>query len=199
MFMKRSILIVVVGLTATMVVPGAAVLLPGMPCPNPDVSCSVSPGTSTAADPTFVLPNDPGMVRLGIFVVPGDVVLFETPNGLLTDSSTWSDVVQFSDSPTGAGSIATTFPDAEPVGILLPPGFSLSTNAVGITETQTGVGSDAVDFTTYTAGSAVYQIHSDSPQNELTEPMEGTPEPATMGLLGLGLSSIYVISKLKTR
>src|SRR5579864_7362398 len=68
---------------------------------------------------------------------------------------------------------------------LLPPGFSLSTNAVGITETQTGVGSDAIDFTTYTAGSAVYQIHSDSPQNELPEPMEGTPEPATMGLLGL--------------
>jgi len=118
MFMKRSILIVVVGLTATMVVPGAAVLLPGMPCPNPDVSCAVTPGTSTAADPTFVLPNDPGVVRLGIFVVPGDVVLFETPNGSLTDSATWSDVVQFSDSPTGVGSTATTFPDAEPVGIL---------------------------------------------------------------------------------
>jgi hypothetical protein len=81
MFMKRSILILILGLTATMVAPGAAILLPGMPCPNPDVSCSVSPGTSTAADPTFVLPNDPGVVRLGIFVVPGDVVLFETPNG----------------------------------------------------------------------------------------------------------------------
>jgi hypothetical protein len=170
----------------------ASFLLPGTPCP---VGTAPAPCTA-GSDPTFVLQNDPGVVVLGQFVVPGDVVLFETPNGSLTNTSTWSDVVEFSDLPNGGGSIATTFADAEGAGILLPAGFHLSLNAVGIQENPVGNGTDA-DFTTYTAGANVYQIHSDSPSAEIPEPMEGTPEPATMGLLGLGLTSVFLFRSRK--
>lgn len=171
---------------------------PGSPCPDPQVSCAVIPGIATStADPHFVLPNDPGVVSLGIFVVPGDVVLFETSPGSLSDRTTWSDVVEFSDSPTGGGSIATTFPDAEPVGVLFP-NPSLSFNAVGLPETLLGTGSDVTDFTTYTAGSATYDIYSDcaAPSCEIAEPRE-TPEPNSLLLFGTGLIGLAGIVKRK--
>src|SRR5579872_5064980 len=155
--MRHLIVILVAGvLTAAMASGSAVSSLPGTPCSDVvgnNVPCTGTPSitaTTNSNDPTFDLANDPGVVALlgatggGIFVVPGDVVLFETTNGNLQDQSTWSDVVRFSNSR--GGSIATTFPDAEPVGILLPGGFTLSGNAVGLMETTTGTSSDVTDF-----------------------------------------------------
>ena len=162
-----------------------SVVLPGRPCsdlgqpaPGPCGIATSSSGPSSLAV-LFNLLNDPGTLSLGIFVVPGDVVLFEHPGGSLTAPTTWSDVVRFT---TGAnGSTATIFADNEN-GVILPPGFQLSANAVSIIETQVGTGTDA-DFTVYTAGTATYNIHSDAALTpEPGEPVEGTPEPSTLTL-----------------
>jgi hypothetical protein len=198
---KRLILVLVVSLTLAVMARGSTQpIVPGTPCPDPSQPCTATVVGAGSLDPEFTLPTDPGVVSLGIFVVPGDVVLFETPNGSLTDPSTWSDVVEFSDSATGRGSIATTFPDAEGFGVILPAGFSLSANAVGILETTTGSGSDATDSTDYTAGTALYHIHSDcaSAACEAQEPPE-TPEPATLSLLGLGLAAAFGVGRNKAR
>jgi hypothetical protein len=132
------------------------------------------------------------VTNLGIFVVPGDAVLFETANGSLTDMSTWSDVVHFENLSSVPGSTAIVYFDLDP-GIQLPPGFVLSANAVGIFESTTkGV-------TAYTAGSAVYNVASDcsGPSCEITEPGEGgsVPEPATAGLLGSGLLGAFLLRR----
>lgn len=206
---KRLVLILIVALTSTTITK-AQTLMPGSPCPDQaagpcDANGNPIGGTPTTATSfagtatTIVLPNDPGVVPLRMFVVPGDVVLFETSPGSLGDQKTWSDVVEFSDPPTGGTSIATTFADAEPVGILLPPGFSLSANAQGLAEITTGQGLDSTDFTTYIAGNNIYQIHSDcsSAGCEASEPPE-TPEPATITLLGLGLAALR-FGRSKTR
>ena len=148
-------------------------------------------GSSTPSSPGVPQQNfvfnltDPSVANLGIFVVPGDVVLFETASGSLTDQSTWSDVVHFEDLPGVSGSTAAVFPDLDP-GIVLPPGFALSANAVGIHE-------DLVkNFTVYTVGTpaaATYNIFSDcsGPGCEILEPGENVPEPATAGLVASGL------------
>ena len=151
---------------------------PGPCLPPPPPSAGLSVPSSLAAV-IFDLLNDPGTVNLGIFVVPGDVVLFEHPGGSLTAPTTWSDVVRFA---TGANSsTATIFADGEN-GVILPQNFQLSANAVSIVETQTGTGTDA-DFTVYTAGSATYNVHSDAALTpEPGEPTEGTPEPSTLAL-----------------
>jgi hypothetical protein len=142
----------------------------------------------------FNLVNDPGTVNLGIFVVPGDVVLFEHPGGSLTAPATWSDVVRFT---TGANSSSATILADGESGVILPPGFTLSGNAVSIVEVQTGTGTDA-DFTVYTAGSATYNVHSDAALNpEPPEPMEGTPEPSTLTLLIGG--SLLLIGRARRR
>ncbi len=211
----RPLLITVIGVVIGGTTASATLVpfAPGTPCVDVvgnNVPCSATPPTatsSTSQDPLFVLPNDPGVVSLigatggGIFVVPGDVVLFESNPGVpsLTNTSFWSDVVEFSTGRTG--SIATTFPDAEGVGIILPPGFTPSLNAVGMQETLTGNGTDANDFTTYIAGSATYQIHSDcaGPGCELPEPNEGTPEPSMMGLLGFGFAGIVLTARRRSR
>jgi len=153
-----------------------------------------SSATSALATVLFNLVNDPGTQDLGIFVVPGDVVLFEHPGGSLTAPATWSDVVRFT---TGANSSnATMLADGE-TGVILPPNFTLSTNAVSIVEVQTGTGTDA-DFTVYTAGSATYNVHSDAALNpEPPEPTEGTPEPSTLTLLIGG--SLLLIGRARQR
>ena len=165
-----------------------AAISPGTPCsdlgqPAP-ASCVagdsiLSSARFALADILFDLVNDPGTLDLGIFVVPGDVVLFEHPGGSLTAPSTWSDVVRFT---TGANSSsATIFADGE-TGVILPPGFQLSPNVVSIVEVQNGTGTDA-DFTVYVAGSATYNIHSDAALTpEPFEPGEA-PEPSTLTLL----------------
>jgi hypothetical protein len=210
----KPLLVTVIGLVlgAATVSATIAPFAPGTPCidivgNNVPCTANPTPTSSSSQDPLFVLANDPGTVPLllptggPIFVVPGDVVLFESNVGVpsSTNTSFWSDVVRFSDGPNG--SIATTFADAENFGVILPPGFTLSLNAVGIQETLTGNGTDANDFTTYVAGSATYQIHSDcaGPGCELPEPNEGTPEPSMMGLLGFGFAGIILASRLRSR
>jgi hypothetical protein len=140
----------------------------------------------------FNLLNDPGTVNLGIFVVPGDVVLFEhASSGSLTDPASWSDLVRFTTGPNS--SFATMFADGE-AGT---GPFTLSLNAVSIVETQVGTGTDT-DFTVYTAGSATYNVHSDAALTpEPGEPMEGTPEPSTLTLLIGG--SLLLIGRARQR
>jgi hypothetical protein len=164
-----------------------AAISPGTPCsdlgqPAPG-SCVAGDRILSSArfaleDILFDLVNDPGTLDLGIFVVPGDVVLFEHPGGSMSDPTTWSDVVRFT---TGTqSSSATIFADGE-TGVILPPGFQLSANAVSIVEVQNGTGTDA-DFTVYIAGTATYQIHSDAALTpEPFEPGEA-PELSTLTL-----------------
>jgi hypothetical protein len=178
LFLMMSLIIVSLGGLVT----GAPIGSPGTPCsdlgqpaPGP-CTASGSNDSSAFASIVFDLLNDPGTLDLGIFVVPGDVVLFEHSNGSLSNPASWSDLVRFT---TGANSsTATIFADGE-AGT---GPFTLSANAVSIVETQTGTGTDA-DFTVYTAGSATYNVHSDAALTpEPGEPMEGTPEPSTLTL-----------------
>ena len=198
MSMKRCIAVLAFALTAAAIAPAEVLILPGTPCieiVGENVPCSGTVTSPTIADdPLFDLTSDPGVTDLGIFVVPGDVALFEVAGGSLTDKSTWSDVLEFSDSATGRGSIATIFPDAEGVGVILPTGFSLSSNAVGLPENPVGTGTGA-DFTTYIAGTATYLVHSDSPCCEV--PDVETPEPSSVALLGLALAGVFVLGRRK--
>lgn len=175
-------------------------VVPGTPCADigiPTGPCTAVPpsigsiSSNVGIQALFNLVNDPGMVNLGVFVVPGDVVLFEHPPiGPVTNPpnpSTWSDLLHFSNIAGVAGSTATIFADLENGVVGLPVGFTLSANAVGIVEVQTGTGTDA-DFTVYTAGTNVYQVHSDAALTpEPPEPGEGVPEPSTLFLIGGGL------------
>jgi len=187
--------------TALAGVATAALLSPGTPCsdlgqpaPGPCVAGSTS-SSSALATVLFNLVNDPGTQNLGIFVVSGDVVLFEHPGGSLTAPTTWSDVVRFT---TGANSSSATILADGENGVILPANFQLSANAVSIVEVQTGTGTDA-DFTVYTAGSATYNVHSDAALNpEPSEPMEGTPEPSTLTLL-IGGSLLLLIGRARRR
>jgi hypothetical protein len=193
-------LMVIIATALTGVATAAALLTPGIPCsdlgqpaPGPCVAGSTSSSTSRSAfaDVLFNLLNDPGTVNLGIFVVPGDVVLFEHANGSLNNPATWSDLVRFTTGPNS--SFATMFADGE-AGT---GPFTLSLNAVSIVETQVGTGADT-DFTVYTAGSATYNVHSDTALTpEPLEPMEGTPEPSTLTLLIGG--SLLLIGRARQR
>ena len=164
-----------------------ALAVPGLPCTDLN-SLSVGPcvagSTPTlAAGSLFDLTSDPGTVNLGVFVIPGDVVICEHPaNCSLTNPAGWSDLLRFADAK--GGSTATLFADAEG-GVGLPLGFALSLNALSIVETQTGFGDDR-DFTVYTAGTNVYNVHSDAALTpEPGEPSE-TPEPSTLALFAGG-------------
>jgi len=145
-----------------------------------------------AVDPVFNL-LDPSVTDLKMFVVPGDVVLFETAAGSFTDRTTWSDLLHFETGPNS--SIATVFPDLENGVIGLPLGFSLSANAVGILESPTD------PSTQYVAGANVYNISSDcsGPGCEVFEPNEGVPEPASAGLLGLGFVAVLMLRRSSAR
>ena len=194
-------LMLVIASVVAGVASAAVVVTPGTPCsdlgqtaPGPCVAGSSSSSSASALAILFNLVNDPGTLNLGIFVVPGDVVLFEHPGGSLTAPATWSDVVRFT---TGANSSsATIFADGEN-GVILPAGFQLSANAVSIVEVQTGTGTDA-DFTVYTAGTATYNVHSDAALTpEPVEPMEGVPEPSTLALFIGG--SLFLIGRVRRR
>jgi len=177
-------------------------IAPGTPCV--DIGVLTGPCTAIPSPPgissnvgiqaLFNLLNDPGNTNLNMFVVPGDVVLFEHPPvGPVTNPpnpSAWSDLLHFTNIPGIAGSTATIFADLENGVVGLPVGFTLSANAVGILEIQQGTGTDA-DFTVYNAGSNTYQVHSDAASPEIPDPE--VPEPSTFILIGGGLvaASIY--------
>jgi hypothetical protein len=195
MLINRLPLVIAVLFLAAITANATVSTTPGTPCV--DITGDNAPCTGTtppsaailAADPVFNL-GDPSVTNLGIFVVPGDAVLFETANGNLGDQSTWSDVVHFEDSPNGGGSTATVYFDLDP-GVILPNGFVLSANAVGQLEDA------AASSSAYIAGSATYNIFSDcsGPGCEIPEPKEGVPEPATAGLLGSGLVAALLIRR----
>jgi hypothetical protein len=180
-------------------VSAAALLQPGTPCP---VGTAPAPCSATITSGTFSvsaqalntnIANDPGITNLNAFVVPGTVVLCESPstNGCLSSPPTaWSDVIQFFDLPNGGGSAAQVYADNENGVVGLPPGFTPSLNAVSLTEVQTGFGDDR-DFTSYTpSAGTTYTIHSDcgGPGCEIPDPE--TPEPSTLMLFGSGLAAV---------
>jgi len=198
-FWKLLSLLVFTLFTAGPLSVAAVLLQPGTPCP---VGAAPAPCTANGATNTNLsvhadalntnIASDPGVTNLNAFVVPGTVVLCEhvSPNGCLSASpTTWSDVVQFFDLPNGGGSAAQVYADNEN-GVILPAGFTLSANAVSLTEIQTGFGDDR-DFTSYTpSAGTTYTIHSDcgGPGCEIPDPE--TPEPSTLMLLGSGLAAV---------
>src|SRR5215831_2283829 len=125
MFINRFPLIIAVVFLAAITASATVSITPGTPCvdiTDENAPCTGNPTAAIlAADPVFNL-GDPSVTNLGIFVVPGDVVLFETATGNLTDQSTWSDVVHFEDLANGGGSSATVYFDLDP-GVVLPKGF----------------------------------------------------------------------------
>ncbi len=187
----------VVGLAlGTMLLAGhayAQVGQPGTPSPGVQIDLNITDFTGPVfgSTPIFDTTGRPALVQ------PGFVVLTEgrfTDPNQIRDPRNWSDVTWFQ--PQGTANLANTaflFSDSES-GIsdfFLPPGAKVADilnaqNTVFLPEIDTGTGSDLVDFTNYTAGGAVYHIFSDAVQPELPEPPEGTPEPASFLLLGLG-------------
>jgi len=184
----------------------AAVILlqPGTPCPvgTAPAPCTAAGTTNTSFSVSAQalntnIANDPGITILNAFVVPGTVVLCESVSPCLLNSpTTWSDVIQFFDLANGGGSAAQVFADNE-AGVVLPPGFTPSANAVSLLEIQTGFGDDR-DFTSYTPSTGTtYTIHSDcgGPGCEIPDPE--TPEPSTLMLLGSGLVAGGLLHRLR--
>jgi len=131
----------------------------------------------TTVDPVFNL-TDTSVTPLGMFVIPGDVIIFETSAGSINDISTWSDLLHFEN--VVGGSTATVYSDADDSdgsGEGFPPGFPLS-NVTTIQET--------VPPTVYVAGSNTYNVFSDFPETTV-------PEPAMMGLFGVGLCGVFLL------
>ena len=196
-FWKSFLLVAVTLILSGTINEGAITLTtPGTLCTVSAQSCSPAPITSAA--PTFMgditnpqILNDPSITNLGVFVVPGTVVLCEVATSvgscLNSPVTQWSDVLLFFDLPNGGGSAVQVFADLENGVVLLPAGFALSANAVSILEQLSGTGNDAIDFTDYTAGNQVYRIHSDAINPEIPDPE--TPEPSTLVLLGSGLAA----------
>lgn len=198
-FCKRYLFPVLIFFSAR-ILSGAPLGSPGTPCIDLGVTsgpCTAPPSISTAAVGALAFTFDifDGNNALGIFVVPGDVVVFETPNGSPSNPAGWSDLVRFQNFPGATQSTAVQFSDLENG---LPP-FNLSPNFQTVVEIQTATGSES-DITTYTAGTATYRIHSDAANPELQpEPSGDIPEPSTLVLLGGGLAALSIFGRRRFR
>jgi hypothetical protein len=115
-------------------------------------------------------------------VTAGFIVLLDSPTADPQDVSQWSDVLELIDN--GEGNAATArlmsngcncFPTFDTVSNY-PSGF--------LVENQSGSGDDFVDFTAFTGGLNTFNIYSASRAVESGD----VPEPATLALMGGGLS-----------
>ena len=135
------------------------------------------------------------VVTLPMQVSGGFILLLESPGGSIGDPSTWSDVLQFGDGTTTLTSSAQLFSDGAFTPTLIAGVQRLFSPTVVITETQTGTGDDFKDSTQFTSpttnGQNVFNIFSGAPVNESGD----TPEPATLGLFGLGLIALGLLGK----
>jgi hypothetical protein len=142
---------------------------------------TLADGTPSEVSNIVILPN---------MVTTGYVVLFETPAGSFSDSSTWSDVLAF------LGSGATNQAQLWSSGGFTPSFITAvqsSSSIATLVETQTGTGNDFLDFTTFTAGPDVYNIYSAAPN------VENAPEPASLAFGAVGMVCLGVTARRRKR
>jgi hypothetical protein len=137
-------------------------------------TCNVYP---SLADGTPSEVSD--IFKLFDVVSAGFIVLLESPTADPQDVSQWSDVLELIDNGDENATTArlmsngcNCFPTFDTVSNY-PSGF--------LVENQSGSGDDFVDFTVFTGGLNTFNIYSGSPVNDV-------PEPATVALMGGGLS-----------
>jgi hypothetical protein len=138
-----------------------------------------------------------GMVSVPSFgLLPHDVVLFESSGGSILDRTTWSDALHFTASLDPSGMLAIR-------AQLLSEGcncfasLDIGANPTGVTETQTGQGSDFTDFTSFAFNSfQTINVFSDAP---IGEPVDSqVPEPTTFAIVGAGMA-VLVAARRRIR
>jgi PEP-CTERM motif len=163
----------------------AAEVLPGAVVSG---AAPISPIVLSETGPTVSCPTCGSIevfpsVILGFTPQRGALIIGEGNLPLLTDSSTWSDVVLFTAGPELEGKTAQLFSDS-PSGDPWPT--TLEALVRNFAATSFFPLSEENPPTVYMPGGGVaYQIFSDAPGDH-----EGVPEPSTLLLLGSGLAGL---------